>query len=47
MIKKLLVALFLASSSVLPSHAVELETDHLFTPHAMGCMMMRECTKNI
>jgi len=46
-IKKLLVALFLASSSVLPSHAVELETDHLFTPHAMGCMMMRECTKNV
>jgi hypothetical protein len=49
MIKKLLVALFLASSSVLPSHAVEydLEVEDHFTNGSMGCMMMRECTKDV
>ena len=49
MIKKLLVSLLLASSSVLPSHAVEydLQVEDHFTNGSMGCMMMRECTKDV
>jgi hypothetical protein len=47
--KKLIAALILSLSACggIPASAYELETEDYFTNGSMGCMMMRECTKNV
>ncbi len=47
--KKLIVALILSLSACggIASNAYELETEDYFTNGSMGCMMMRECTKDV
>ncbi len=47
--KKLIAALILSLSVCggTPASAYELETEDYFTNGSMGCMMMRECTKDV
>jgi len=47
--KKLIAVLILSLSACggTPASAYELETEDYFTNASMGCMMMRECTKDV
>ena len=45
--KKLIAALVAAAAVALPAHSDPITEDEFFTPHAMGCMLLQECTDHV
>ena len=45
--KKIIASLIATVAIVLPSHSDPLQDKDFNTMHSMGCMLLRECTKNV
>ena len=45
--KKIIASLIATVAIVLPSHSDPLQDKDFNTMHSMGCMLLRECTKDV
>ena len=45
--KKIIMSLLAAATLTTPALSDPITEDEFFTPHAQGCMLLRECTDHV
>ena len=45
--KKIIMSMLAAASIAAPALADPIKDEEYFTPHAMGCMLLQECTDHV